>query len=726
MVDDAMNIKPHLQALQELSNTLFRAYATVLFAERPLVGGLFMLATLRFPNTALAGMLAALVALLSARLLKFKNLDSGLHIYNSLLVGLSLGATYRLDSYLALLICLAAVLAVFFTVTLSDALWRLDRLPVLSLPFVIVAFAAAFAARGYGSLSHYLFPLAPHEVFFFETADHFFTALGATFFIPHPVSGLLFFIGLLITSRYLTLLAVCGFLVGDTLYMLLSGLSYPQLSAWTGFNFILTAMALGGIFSVPSWQSFLLAMLGAALSAMISTATQTVMLIYGLPVMAIPFLLTTLTMLAALSKRFNSASPEILLEKPALPEISMERARLAKVRGLSANQLALAAPFMGEWTVYQGMNGEHTHQGLWQHALDFIITDEDGKSYQRSGNALEDFYCFGLPVLSPVYGTVVSCIGHLADNAPGEVDTEHNWGNFVLIQVGYQHHVLLAHLQQHSLTVKEGEWLHPGQQVGLCGNSGRSPQPHIHLHSQQEALLGSPTEPFVLSGVIVQTAQQRQFRLSTVPSKNDRVIAKTANRQLSQALHFPVGKSLYYRFRRGQDAKWQLRHFYVRLTLEGQFRLHSDTGASAAFIETDKVLAFYDRTGGDDWVLDMLILNLGLTPFVNGGLDWQDRPSVALLPLQGWRKHLYHLLPFGYSLKAIYQRSMDANRQVWKQTSQQHYRCRLCKPKLLATEAEIIPQLGCSSLRMTFQEEVFEAYLQKSGKLEDVGVPEDR
>ncbi|MDQ6974186.1 MAG: urea transporter, partial [Mariprofundaceae bacterium] len=172
---------------------LGRAYASILFADKPWVGALFILATLWFPNTGLAGVLAAITGMMVASLLKFRHLESGLHVYNSLLVGLALGAYYQLDVYLAVLIILGAVLAVFVTVAMSDMLWRLGKLPVLSLPFVLVALTVTLAAHSYGTLSRYLLPLAPHDTFMTPWVDQFFTALGSAFFIPHPMAGLLLF-----------------------------------------------------------------------------------------------------------------------------------------------------------------------------------------------------------------------------------------------------------------------------------------------------------------------------------------------------------------------------------------------------------------------------------------------------------------------------------------------------------------------------------------------------
>ncbi|PIV29020.1 MAG: urea transporter, partial [Zetaproteobacteria bacterium CG02_land_8_20_14_3_00_50_9] len=90
---------------------LCRAYGAILFAESPWVGCCCLLATFWFPNAGGAGLLAAVTAMATARLLNFPNRDSGLYVYNSLLVGLSLGAFYQLDLHLAVLVMLGAVLA---------------------------------------------------------------------------------------------------------------------------------------------------------------------------------------------------------------------------------------------------------------------------------------------------------------------------------------------------------------------------------------------------------------------------------------------------------------------------------------------------------------------------------------------------------------------------------------------------------------------------------------
>jgi len=723
-------MKLALNTAKETTVGLFRAYGSILFAERPLVGGLFIAATFWFPNTGMAGLLAAIAGVVTARLLQFRNLGSGLHIYNSLLVGLSLGAYYQLDIYLGVLIVLGAVLAVFATVAMADVLWRLDRLPALSLPFVMVALMVTLAAHSYGTLSRYLLPMAPRDEYISPLIDQFFTALGSAFFTPHPISGMLMFVGLLMTSRYLSLLAVAGFLCGFTTYAFLSGSPHPDLVAWNGFNFILVAMALGGIFTVPGMQSFILAMVGAVIAALVTAASETFMLVYGLPVMAVPFLVTTMLVLIALTKRPASESLQVTLDAPALPEKSAERTRLAIARHGEFGSLPVLAPFYGRWDIYQGFNGPHTHQPPWQHALDFYII-EYGKSYRTDGVALNDYFCFGLPVLSPVAGFVVKTLDSLPDNPPGQVDMDNNWGNHVLIRMQNGLYALLAHLKQGSISVEVGAYINPAQQLAECGSSGRSPQPHLHLHVQRGEQLGSPTTPFHLTSVMFQAAAKKaQFRLFSRPDEGESVMTPKTDMALVDSLRMNVGRQFCYQVREcsdGNDAQQgdlvKKRRMSVTLNLLGELRLEMDSGASAAFTCQDHLLAFYDREGPADQFLDAWLLALGLTPFTEGKLGWHDQPSMMLLPAT-WLQHLIaqFMLPLGGGIDSHYERRWIEGR--WQQHGTHCLTLPLGSPIQVTTSAYIEPRLGCTQISMKKGgSTALEATLLEIGQKADAGIP---
>jgi len=710
-----------IKTLQMASLGVFRAYGSILFAEKPWIGGLFVLATLWFPNTGFAGILAAVVGILTAKLLKFNHLESGLHVYNSLLVGLSLGAYYQLNIHLAVLITLGAIIAVFATVAMRDVMWRLGHVPVLSLPFVTVALTVTLAAHSYGTLARYLLPLAPNETLINVWVDQFLTALGSAFFTPHPVAGLLLFLGIIMTSRYLAWLAVAGFICGFSVYSFLSGSPHPDLVAWNGFNFILVAMALGGIFTIPSRQSFVLAMVGSVIAALITAASETFMLVYGLPVMALPFLATTLIVLLALTQRPLSSRLQLTLETPALPEKSIENSRLAIARNGEFSSVPVLPPFYGQWEIYQGFNGKHTHQEPWQHALDFYIVD-DGKSFRTDGVTLEDYFCFGLPVLSPVAGFVVKKLDSLPDNTPGEVDSENNWGNHILIRLNNGLYVLLAHLKQASIDIEIGAYVHPGQKLAVCGSSGRSPQPHLHLHVQYGDVLGGSTHPFHLTTVLHQSPEQEdaQFKLFARPKEGEKVSMPKVDKTLASSLQLHVGREMRYEV--VSQGLTQVRKLHVTLNLAGELRLCSDSGASVAFTHQDSLLAFYSFEGSRDDFLHAWLLALGLTPLNEGEMMWQDKPSMQYLPMT-WQQYVLSqlLYPMGKGVQSHYHRKWHGHQ--WLQSSEHHLSLPWMQQVMLQAVARIEPHIGCKEISLHNSSFTLKARLLEIGQKADAGIP---
>lgn len=65
-------------------------------------------------------------------------------------------------------------------------------------------------------------------------------------------------------------------------------------------------------------------------------------------------------------------------------------------------------------------------------------------------------------------------------------------GNHVVLQCG-EVQVLLAHMRQGSVAVREGQLVETGQKLGEVGNSGNTATPHLHIHAQRP---GSAEAPF--------------------------------------------------------------------------------------------------------------------------------------------------------------------------------------------------------------------------------------
>ena len=144
-------------------------------------------------------------------------------------------------------------------------------------------------------------------------------------------------------------------------------------------------------------------------------------------------------------------------------------------------------PFDGEWFVNWGGDSKRLnhHHGIkaQNFAFDFVMAEGD-KTYKGDGTKNYDYFCFGRPILAPAAGEVVEAVDGIRDNKPKDTNDYFYPGNYILIKHAQDEFSFLAHLQKHTLTVKEGDIVEAGQKIGLCGNSGNSSEPHLHYHLQ--------------------------------------------------------------------------------------------------------------------------------------------------------------------------------------------------------------------------------------------------
>ena len=302
--------------------------------------------------------------------------------------------------------------------------------------------------------------------------------------------------------------------------------------------------------------------------------------------------------------------------------------------------VALTLPFRGAWRCTQGYaDGGHgpTHLGDWGQALDFVIADADGRTYQGTGLALSDYYAYNKPVLAPADGTVAEVIQHLDDNAIGEVNLVQNWGNTVVLCHAPGLYTQLSHLRAQSVPVQVGDQVRRGDIVGTCGSSGRSPEPHLHFQVQATPYVGSRTLAYPLayfmatapgegiSGAIDNNFKQlsRSFRNAnpkatgvraapeaevaaattgapqirhfSVPVVGEIISAPAFNRTLSQALRFPPGYALDVRDAAAPNAPAQRWEVFTDAYNLAYLRCQS-TGAVVYFSGDESVFyctAFY-------------------------------------------------------------------------------------------------------------------------------------
>jgi hypothetical protein len=126
-------------------------------------------------------------------------------------------------------------------------------------------------------------------------------------------------------------------------------------------------------------------------------------------------------------------------------------------------------------------------------ANDFIYTDAEGNAYSGDPRTLANWHSYGKPLYAPGAGIVREAVGDIPDNQfanaaatsivyphlpPGK--DPQDLGNHVLIDHGNGEFSLLLHMKPGSVTVKAGDPVAQGQEIGAIGFTGDAIFPHLH------------------------------------------------------------------------------------------------------------------------------------------------------------------------------------------------------------------------------------------------------
>lgn len=160
----------------------------------------------------------------------------------------------------------------------------------------------------------------------------------------------------------------------------------------------------------------------------------------------------------------------------------------------------------GRYYVGQGGNNPvlnaHNRNQTQKYALDITEINAAGRRAPRIyPSDPEQYVIFGETIHSPCDGAVVSVVDGLPDNNPPTRDAENLAGNHVVIHCKGVN-VLLAHMQNNSVLVRENEMVNAGQPLGQVGNSGNTTEPHLHIHAvpEDDTVMDGVGVPLILEG----------------------------------------------------------------------------------------------------------------------------------------------------------------------------------------------------------------------------------
>jgi len=596
---------------------ILNSYSQVFFARNQAFATFLFIVTFFDPVMGFCGLLSIIISNLLAWYLGFSEeaIQSGDFGFNSLLVGLGLGFYYAPTIELLILIIVGAILTFIFTVVVSGFLYKYN-LPFLSIPFLLSLWALMLSSRNFTQMvisergvytlnelyitgKSWLVELyqLSKQGYIPEMMRVYFNSLGAILFQFNILSGILIAIGLLIYSRIAFLFSIVNFIAAYYFYQLL-GADIKSLSYYyIGFNFILSGIAIGGYFLIPSRASLLWSIILVSVLMILTSSLGSLFVNWQLNIYSLPFNIVVISFLYVLKLRKRPSEPKEVLIQHHSPEHNLYHNLSGKGRFRNIRPIAISLPVFGKWNINQAQNGRHTHRGEWKEAWDFVLTDDNGSEYKDDGKYPEDYYCFGKPVIAPAAGKIEQIVDDVEDNIIGDSNLHQNWGNSIVIKHANHLYTQLSHLKKGSIKVKVGDAVKSGQLLALCGNSGRSPEPHVHFQVQSTPFIGSKTLNYPLSHFLLEKNDRSEFNFFDFPLEGDQVRRIETDSSYAAAFHFLPGQVLRFEVNDGNgswEESWEVKtDFYNNSFLECL-----QTG-SRAYFNNDRTLFYFTQFTGN-------------------------------------------------------------------------------------------------------------------------------
>ncbi len=576
---------------------LLYSYSQIFFARSQWFGALLLIASFINPFIGLTGLLAVIIINIIAESFTMNPavIEDGLYGYCGALVGMGMGAYFQLSLVFFILLIIVSAFCLIFTIGLQGFLAKY-YLPYMGFPFLFTFWLLLLAAKYFTFFEH----IGIHSYSYFQ--DYFLyvsnfnkiglpdiiiifcRSLGSVFFQNNFLVGAVIAIGLFLYSRISFLLAVIGFTAAFYFYRITGIDTNDLIQNFVGANYIFIAIALGGFFIIPNLWSYLLVVAIIPMVALIHYGSNAMLDVFHLPAYTLALSFTTLCFLYLLKWRTDGKYIHAVTVQNYSPEKNIYHYLITKENYRFAKYYPVSLPFWGEWTVSQGHDGKITHLGDWSKAFDFIITDEEKKSYQLSGNRLEDYYCYNKPILAPGDGFIEKVIDSIDDNVIADVNTKQNWGNSILIHHGNGLYSQLSHLKKESFKVKLGDYVKRGDALALAGNSGRSQEPHVHFQMQTTSEVGAKTFDYPVASYVSRTNTSFKLKIFSLPKQGEIIRNPEINAVLKNAFNFSPGRKFKWEWN-GHTEHWDV------FTDEwNRINIHCKETKSVARIENDGVI----------------------------------------------------------------------------------------------------------------------------------------
>lgn len=292
-------------------DSVLRGIGQVLLQNNSYTALLFLIGiAIHSLTLACAVFLGAFISTLTAQFMGLERdaIRTGLYGFNGALVGLALFIFLVPDALTFLTLLLAAAFSTLLMQAFSKLLTPCN-LPVFTAPFVLISWMIFLSNARFARMeSTQLLPSAGlpklmgvegtvnmHTVF-----DGTFNGLGQIFFQGSVLTGIIFLMALLISSRLSAFMALIGSLAGLCVAWLW-GASEPSIHMGAfGFNSALVGVALAVLLPRFGAREYLFSLMAVFITPFVYAALSTALEPIGMPALTLPFVLVSWVFLLAL------------------------------------------------------------------------------------------------------------------------------------------------------------------------------------------------------------------------------------------------------------------------------------------------------------------------------------------------------------------------------------------------------------------------------------------
>jgi urea transporter/murein DD-endopeptidase MepM/ murein hydrolase activator NlpD len=598
---------------------MLNSYSLMFFSLNNVFALIILVVTFFSPAVGLCGFSAILLINTLAYFIGFNREDikNGLFGFNALFLGMAMGYEFSFNSTFLVLFISAILILLLITVWLKGLL-AIYNLPFLSFPFILTYWIVSLSATNFTNIildeshiytinetlrnessSFYQFIHSLDTINVFPFALTYFKTLAGTFFQTSVLGGMMIAFGLLYFSRIAFSLSIIGFSFAYFFYSVFGADVNDLNNNLLGANFIFMAIAIGCFFLIPNTYSYLTALVLTPILLFASLALGKILLVFQLKPYTLSFSFICTAFLFALNQRLFQKYLQVVTIQYFSAEKTIYKYLNSVQRFKNEHLLKISLPFSGEWNVSQGYDGKITHLGDWSKALDFVIVDSKSNTYRephaREYFSRENFYCYNKEIYAPYDAYVYDIINTVEENDVGDMDTAHNWGNTIILNHLNGVFSQISHIKKDSFGVFIGQYITKGTYLATCGNSGRSPEPHIHFQLQTLPTVGAKTMAYPISYFIERNGTEKSLKISEVPNEGAFVSNVLVNELLTISFSFLPGQKITFQKENSKD----LIHWEVFTDAWNRTYIYCEESKSYAYFVNDGVMLYFTDFEGD-------------------------------------------------------------------------------------------------------------------------------